>query len=40
MNHPITLYLKHIMTVELDNYKCLLKKHNLPKDTLNQVDLN
>jgi hypothetical protein len=40
MNCQITLYLEHIMTITLHNYKCILKKHTLPKDTLDQVDLH
>jgi hypothetical protein len=40
MNHQITLCLEHIVIIRLHNYKCILKKHTLPKDTLDQVDLN
>jgi hypothetical protein len=40
MNCKITLCLKHIVTIRLHNYKFILKKHTLLKDTLDQVDLN
>jgi len=40
MNHKITFYLKYIVTIRLHNYNCILKKHTLLKDTLDQVDLN
>jgi hypothetical protein len=34
MNRQITLYLEHIVTIRLNNYKCIPMKHTLRKDTL------
>jgi hypothetical protein len=40
LNHWIILCPEHIVTIDLVIYKIILKKHALPKDTLDQVEIN
>ena len=38
--HQIIFYQEHIITARLRKYICILNRDTLPKDTLDQINLN